>query len=416
MPGRRNRKHKKHHHWKMDSIQLFCFPIIWTKYPWILWDKHTITGNPLRQIPTTNPSVYVDVDWTIFFSSPATAVSFAQELLQVPVAHQSVGLFLRKGQFQHFSIQPIHPDVSHSRGDVLAEYDVLAVCWCFNQRAARSSCLACIRPPRQTAVRSKQNAIQEPTNNVFDKDELYHDILMYLLHTMPTIAPEHHYVLMREVDMSAALHATDRPAKQQLSPTKCNARAYQCVWQRRVIPWYPYVLVTYYAYNCTWTPLCIDAWSWYVSCLACIRPPRQTAVESKQCNARAYQCVWQRTIIKWYNLSQMKLSTKVSNSREATLCQKRAEQLSPCHPNSCNHLAMNVWQRPLIPWYNLSQERNAYTKTLCYALLCAHMASDIPACTAFAPNNITYRQCSCNTAFDTEHHTLGMFRWYIWFQ
>ena len=26
------------------------------------------------------------------------------------------------------------------------------------------------------------------------------------------------YILMCEVDMSAALHATDRPAKQQLSP------------------------------------------------------------------------------------------------------------------------------------------------------------------------------------------------------
>ena len=60
--------------------------------------------------------------------------------------------------------------------------------------------------------------MQEPANNVFDKDESYHDILLNLLHTMPTIAPEHHYVLMREVDMSAALHATDRPAKQQLSP------------------------------------------------------------------------------------------------------------------------------------------------------------------------------------------------------
>ena len=35
---------------------------------------------------------------------------------------------------------------------------------------------------------------------------------------MSTIAPEHHYVLMREVDMSAALHASDRPATQQLSP------------------------------------------------------------------------------------------------------------------------------------------------------------------------------------------------------
>ena len=47
---------------------------------------------------------------------------------------------------------------------------------------------------------------------------------------MSTIAPEHHYVLMHEIDLSAALHATDRPAKQQLSPTKCNARAYQqCV-------------------------------------------------------------------------------------------------------------------------------------------------------------------------------------------
>ena len=64
---------------------------------------------------------------------------------------------------------------------------------------------------------SPNNAMQEPTN-VFDNEKSYHDILMYLLHTMPTIAPEHHYVLMREVDMSAALHASDRPAKKQLSP------------------------------------------------------------------------------------------------------------------------------------------------------------------------------------------------------
>ena len=60
--------------------------------------------------------------------------------------------------------------------------------------------------------------MQEPTYNVFAKEESYHDILMYLLHTMLTIAPENHYVLMREVDMSAALHASDRPAKKQLSP------------------------------------------------------------------------------------------------------------------------------------------------------------------------------------------------------
>ena len=39
---------------------------------------------------------------------------------------------------------------------------------------------------------------------------------------MSTIAPEHHYVLMREVDVSAALHASDRPAKQQLSPNKMH--------------------------------------------------------------------------------------------------------------------------------------------------------------------------------------------------
>ena len=70
---------------------------------------------------------------------------------------------------------------------------------------------------------SPNNAMQEPTN-VFDKEKSYHDILMYLLHTMPTFAPEHHYVLMREVDMSAALHASDRPAKKQLSPK--NAMQY----------------------------------------------------------------------------------------------------------------------------------------------------------------------------------------------
>ena len=32
------------------------------------------------------------------------------------------------------------------------------------------------------------------------------------------IQPVTNVVLMREVDMSAALHATDRPAKQRLSP------------------------------------------------------------------------------------------------------------------------------------------------------------------------------------------------------
>ena len=36
-------------------------------------------------------------------------------------------------------------------------------------------------------------------------------------------------------------------------------------------------------------------------CLACNRPPRQTAVESKKSNARAYQCLWQRTAIPWYH-------------------------------------------------------------------------------------------------------------------
>ena len=51
---------------------------------------------------------------------------------------------------------------------------------------------------------------------------------MYLFVTMPAIAPGNQYVLMSEFDMSAALHATDRPAKQKLSPKK-NARAYQCL-------------------------------------------------------------------------------------------------------------------------------------------------------------------------------------------
>ena len=38
--------------------------------------------------------------------------------------------------------------------------------------------------------------------------------------TMPATALGNEYVLMSEFDMSAALHATDRPAKQQLSPKK----------------------------------------------------------------------------------------------------------------------------------------------------------------------------------------------------
>ena len=43
---------------------------------------------------------------------------------------------------------------------------------------------------------------------------------MYMFVTMPAIAPGNQYVLMSEDNMSAALHATDRPAKQQLSPKK----------------------------------------------------------------------------------------------------------------------------------------------------------------------------------------------------
>ena len=36
--------------------------------------------------------------------------------------------------------------------------------------------------------------------------------------TMSAIAPGNHDVLMSELDMSAALHASDHPAKKQLSP------------------------------------------------------------------------------------------------------------------------------------------------------------------------------------------------------
>ncbi len=57
--------------------------------------------------------VYVDVDSKKNGISPATGISFGQALLQVPVARQLVRLFLRKDDFQHFSVQPIHPDVSH---------------------------------------------------------------------------------------------------------------------------------------------------------------------------------------------------------------------------------------------------------------------------------------------------------------
>ena len=63
----------------------------------------------------------------------------------------------------------------------------------------------------------------------------------------------------------------------------------------------PYVHVCHHACNCTWKPICIDEWRQYVSCLACNRPPRQTAVESKKSNARAYQCLWQRTATPWYH-------------------------------------------------------------------------------------------------------------------
>ena len=71
--------------------------------------------------------------------------------------------------------------------------------------------------PAKKQLSPKMQCKRRPTN-VFDKEKSYHGILMYLLHTMPTIAPEHHYVLMRELDTSAALHASDRPAKKQLSP------------------------------------------------------------------------------------------------------------------------------------------------------------------------------------------------------
>ena len=60
---------------------------------------------------------------------------------------------------------------------------------------------------------SPKKAMQEPTN-VFDKEQPHHDTMIQSYHSDVC----HH-----------AMHATDRPAKQQLSPKKSNARAYQCL-------------------------------------------------------------------------------------------------------------------------------------------------------------------------------------------
>ena len=58
--------------------------------------------------------------------------------------------------------------------------------------------------------------IQPVTNDNENKNRLCpkNTVAVYLLLTMSTIV----FVLMSEVDTSAALHASDRPAKKQLSP------------------------------------------------------------------------------------------------------------------------------------------------------------------------------------------------------
>ena len=69
----------------------------------------------------------------------------------------------------------------------------------------------------------------------------------------------------------------------------------------------PYVPVCHHACNCTWKPICIDEWIWYVSCLACNRPPRQTAVKSKKkCKSLPMSLTKNsHTMIPWYNHTTM---------------------------------------------------------------------------------------------------------------
>ena len=71
--------------------------------------------------------------------SPATGIGFGQALLQVPVARQVVRLFLCKDDFQHFSVQPIHPDASHGRVCLRTKWDHEQAVDCSTEMAARST-------------------------------------------------------------------------------------------------------------------------------------------------------------------------------------------------------------------------------------------------------------------------------------
>ena len=97
--------------------------------------------------------------------------------------------------------------------------------------------------------------------------------------------------------------------------------------------------------------ICIDEWRQYVSCLACNRPPRQTAVESKKSNARAYQCLWQRTATPWYHdtiIPQWCLSPCHACNRppRQTAVESKKKQ--------CKSLPMSLTKNShsMIPWYN----------------------------------------------------------------
>ena len=86
-------------------------------------------------------------------------------------------------------------------------------------------------------------------------------------------------------------------------------------------------------------------------CLACNRPPRQTAVESKKSNARAYQCLWQRTATPWYHdtiIPQWCLSPCHACNRppRQTAVESKKKQ--------CKSLPMSLTKNShsMIPWYN----------------------------------------------------------------
>ena len=212
-------------------------------------------------------------------------------------------------------------------------------------------------------------------------------VLMYLWHTMSTIAPEHHYVLMREVDISAALHASDRPAKQQLSPNKmqCKGLPTMCLTKTS------HTMISL----CTCYILCLQLplnttmyWCVKLICqLPCMHqtaPPNSSWVQTKQCKSLP-MCLTKNT---------QKMIQPVTNETVVNKCQQFLRSHS-VPETSWEHLTMS--SQLVSPCGHECLTKNTHTMMQSVTRnKCLHQNSLL--CVALCPHGIRLSSLHCHCA------------------